>query len=175
VPSLEDRVRKLEDRAAIQDLVAFYFQATDDDDAAGLAACFTRDARFLASGFEGGKGREGIVAFLGEARSAMQQTVHTPNYVHIAFQGNDAATGTVMAHLEIGIGGTTIFAAVRYLDEYRREDGAWRIASREMRAVHVGPWADVGTSLTDPLNVRWPGAEPAPSDFPRAQASVKPS
>lgn len=168
--SLEERVRKLEDRAAIQDLVAFYFRATDDDDAAGLANCFTLDARFLASGFEGGTGREGVVAFLGMARSAMQQTVHTPNYVHIDFKGDDVASGMVIAHLEIGIGGTTVYGAVRYIDEYRREDGEWRIASREMKAVHVGPWSEVGTSMTDPLNVRWPGAEAGRSDFPRKSA-----
>lgn len=169
--SLEDRVRKLEDRAAIQDLVAFYFRATDDDDVDGLASCFVQDARFSASGFEGGVGREGVVAFLCAARSAMQQTVHTPNYVHITFQGEDAASGVVMAHLEIGIGGTTVFAAVRYIDEYRRENGAWLFASREMRAVHVSPWADMADSLTNPLNVRWPGGEPSPSDFPRKISS----
>ncbi len=165
--TLEDRIRKLEDRAEIQDLVARYFKVTDDDDYLALADCFTRDARFLANGFAGGTGREGVVAFLKAARSTMQQTVHTPNYVHITFDGTDAAGGTVMAHLEIGIGGTTVYGAVRYLDEYRREDGRWRIASREMGAVHLGSWDVVASSMTEPHNVRWPGAEPAPSDYPR--------
>lgn len=169
--SLEERVRKLEDRAAIQDLVAFYFLATDDDDLAGLARCFTDDARFLASGFEGGAGRDGVLAFLAAARSTMGQTVHTPHYVHIAFTGRDDATGLVMAHLEIGIGGTTVYGAVRYIDAYRREGDNWRIASREMRSVHVGPWSEVSTSLTDPLNVRWPGSQPGPSDYPRTPAA----
>jgi hypothetical protein len=75
-----------------------------------------------------------------------------------------------VAHLEIGIGGTTVYGAVRYLDSYAREDGQWRIASREMRAVHVGSWDQVASSLNEPNNVRWPGAEPAPSDFPRKQS-----
>jgi len=169
VEPLEARIRKLEDRAEIQDLVARYFKLTDDDDAA-LGQCFTDDARFLASGFVGGEGREGIMAFLKSARAAMTQTVHTPHYVHIAFTGHDSANGTVMAHIEIGIGGTTVFGAVRYLDEYRRDAGQWRIASREMRSVHVGSWDLVASSLTDQLNVRWPGGEPAPSDFPRKLA-----
>lgn len=169
MPTLEDRIRKLEDRAEIQDLVARYFKVTDDDDELALADCFTHDARFLATGFEGSAGREGVVALLKAARSTMQQTVHTPNYVHITFNGADAAGGIVMAHLEIGIGGTTVYAAVRYLDEYRREDGRWRIASREMRAVHVGSWDLVASSMTEPHNVRWPGAEPATSDYPRKQ------
>lgn len=165
--TLEERVRKLEDRAEIQDLVARYFKVTDDDDEPALADCFTADARFIATGFEGGTGREGIMAFLKSARSTMQQTVHTPNYVHIEFKNTDDADGIVMAHLEIGIGGTTVYAAVRYIDSYAREDGKWRIASREMRAVHLGSWDLVANSMNDPDNVRWPGAKPAPSDFPR--------
>jgi uncharacterized protein (TIGR02246 family) len=167
VSTLEQRIQKLEDRAEIQDLVARYFKATDDDDEQELADCFTQGARFIATGFDGGTGRDGVMAFLKAARSAMQQTVHTPHYVHIAFTGADEADGTVMAHLEIGIGGTTVYGAVRYLDTYAREDRKWRIASREMRAVHVGSWNLVASSMTDPNNVRWPGTEPAPSDFPR--------
>ncbi len=165
--TLEQRIQKLEDRAEIQDLVARYFKVTDDDDEQSLADCFTHDARFIATGFEGGTGRAGVMEFLKSARSTMQQTVHTPNYVHINFQGPDAAEGTVMAHLEIGIGGTTVYAAVRYLDTYAREDGKWRIATREMGAVHLGSWDLVASSMTDPNNVRWPGADPAASDFPR--------
>jgi uncharacterized protein (TIGR02246 family) len=170
VQSLEERLCRLEHRAEIQDLVATYFRATDDDDIATVGDCFTPDAQFVASGFAGGQGRQAIVDFLTQARAAMKQTVHTPHYVHLAFQTEQQATGIVVAHLEIGMGMTTVFAAVRYLDEYQRADGCWRIARREMRAVHVGSWADVATSLTVPLNVRWPGAVPAPSDFPRKSA-----
>lgn len=165
--TLENRVRKLEDRAELHDLVATYFQATDDDDYARLGLCFTRDATFAASGFPDSAGREAITEFLEMARSGMGQTVHTPNYTQISFDSADAASGTVAAHLELGIGDATYFAAVRYLDRYRREDGQWRIARREMRAIHVGPWSDVGTSLSSALNIRWPGAAPQASDFPR--------
>jgi uncharacterized protein (TIGR02246 family) len=167
VATLEQRIQKLEDRAEIQDLVARYFKVTDDDDEPALADCFTRDARFIATGFDGGTGRDGVMSFLKAARSTMQQTVHTPNYVHLAFKGADEAEGSVMAHLEIGMGGTTVYGAVRYLDTYAREEGAWRIASREMRVVHLGSWDQVASSMTDPNNVRWPGAEPTPSDFLR--------
>ncbi|MES2492222.1 MAG: nuclear transport factor 2 family protein [Pseudomonadota bacterium] len=167
--SLEARIRKLEDRAEIQDLVARYFQVTDDDDLAALAECFTDDARFVASGFVGGESRAGIMEFLANARAAMTQTVHTPHYVQIAFDGPDSATGTVMAHLEIGIGGTTVYGAVRYYDVYRRERNSWRIAVRDMRTVHLSSWDEMARSLVDPRNVRWPGAEPVASDFPRRQ------
>ena len=62
---------------------------------------------------------------------------------------------------------TTVFGAVRYLDAYRREGSHWRIAAREMRTVHAGSWDVAASSLTETLNVRWPGAAPAPSDCPR--------
>ncbi len=165
--SLEDRIVRLEDRAGIQDLAARYFLATDDDDYATLAQCFARDAKFDATGFEGGAGRDAIIAFLKAARSGMGQTVHTIDYAHVNLTGKDTATGVVTAHLEIGMGGETVYAAVRYIDEYAREDGEWRISSRAMKVVHVGSWDQVGSSLSTPLNVRWPGGEPAPSDLPR--------
>ncbi|MEI6640891.1 MAG: nuclear transport factor 2 family protein [Novosphingobium sp.] len=167
MPSLEERIRILEDRAAIQDLVAGYFLAADDDDYAALAQCFTRSARFEASGFEDADGRDGIVAVLKAARAGMGQTVHTPHHVHIRFDGPDAADGLVCAHLELGLGEATYFGAVRYIDRYEREDGEWRLAVRAMKVVHMAPWSGVEASLTSALNVRWPGAEPLPSDFPR--------
>lgn len=167
MPSLEERIRILEDRAAIQDLVAVYFRAADDDDYVQLAQCFTRKARFEASGFEEADGRDGIVSVLAAARAGMGQTVHTPHYVHIRFDGPDAADGLVCAHLELGLGDATYFGAVRYVDRYEREEGAWRIAVRAMKVVHMAPWSGVEASLTSPLNVRWPGGKPLPSDFPR--------
>ena len=165
--TIEDRIRKLEDRAEIQDLAAAYFLATDDDDYETLAECFTRDAQFAASGFAGGSGRDAIVGFLKEARSQMGQTVHTIDYAHVRLSSDDRAEGVVTAHLELGLGSTTVFAAVRYIDEYVREDGRWRISAREMKAVHVSPWEAVSRSLTEEKNVCWPGAEPLASDLPR--------
>lgn len=166
--SIEQRLQKLEDRAALNDLVATYFHATDTDDYATLTQCFAPDAEFIASGFSGGAGRDGVIAFLEMARSAMGQTVHTPDYLLIEFTGADSATGTLAAHLELGLGAETYFGAVRYLDRYVRLDGRWCIAAREMRAIHIAPWREAGSSLSQPLNVRWPGADAAASDFPRA-------
>lgn len=165
--TLEERVARLEARAEISDLAARYFLATDDDDYDTLAQCFTQNATFAASGFSGGSGREAIIEFLKEARSGMGQTVHTLHYVHVELIDDKNATGTVSAHLELGLGATTVLAAVRYYDAYCFEDGAWRISERSMRAVYVSPWSQLDRALVDSLNVRWPGAEPARSDLPR--------
>lgn len=167
--TLEERIARLEDRAEIRDLAARYFLATDDDDYNLLADCFTGNAEFEASGFDGGAGRDGIIAFLKAARLGMGQTVHTIDYAHVTLTGTDTADGIVTAHLELGMGGTTVFAAVRYIDKYERENGRWRIAARAMRTVHLGSWDQVASSLTETDNVRWPGTAPGPSDFPKKQ------
>lgn len=165
--TLEERIRRLENRAELQDLVADYFRAVDDDDYGAVGNCFTEDAEFIASGFSGDRTRDAVVAFLQAARSGMGQTVHTPNYVQIEFLNESEATGLVGAHLELGLGEQTYFGAVRYIDIYRKVADRWQIARREMKAIHMAPWSQVENSLTSAFNVRWPGAEPLPSDCPR--------
>ncbi|HWI71109.1 MAG TPA: nuclear transport factor 2 family protein [Baekduia sp.] len=162
---VEERLRRLEDRAALQDLIVRYFVAADDDDYETLGACFADDGAFSAGGFPGGTTRQEIVDFIRADRESMAATVHTPDFLLLDFEGDDAATGVVGAHLELGRGGTTLFGAVRYFDRYARgADGRWQITSREMRTKHVGPWDEVASSLTSKLSVRWPGIDPLPAE-----------
>lgn len=161
---LEHRIRRLEDRAELHDLAVRYFMAADDDDYEVLGACFADDGEFSAGGFVGGSTREEIVQFIRTDRESMVATVHTPDYSLLEFDGEDRAKGVVGAHLELARGGTTLFGAVRYFDEYVRRDGRWQIRKREMRTIHVGPWDDVASSLTSELRVRWPGIDPMPAD-----------
>lgn len=167
MPNWEQRIQRLEDRASLQDLAVRYFLATDDDDFTALADCFAPDATFKASGFAGGQGRDAIMDFLNEARRHMGQTVHSLNMVQLEFGQDGDAAGVVTAHLELGMAGQSLYGAVRYYDQYRRIDGVWRIASREMKIVHIGGWQDVATSLSEQRNIRWPGAEPQETDLPR--------
>lgn len=164
---LERRIRRLEDRAELQDLVVHYFIASDDDDYEMLATTFAPDGTFSAGGFEGASGRDAVVESLRSSRKLMGATVHTPNYALFEFQDDDHATGSVGAHLELSMAGRTLFGAVRYTDAYVRIDGRWQIQCRDMRTIHIGPWEDVGTSLTSELCVRWPGFDPLPSDYPK--------
>lgn len=165
--TIEDRLRRLEDRAAIDDLVVRYFLAADGDDMEGVAACFTDDAAFASSGVVNAQGRQGIADFIAGARSHMGLTVHTPHYGLYTFETGDRAAGIVGAHLELVIGGHTLFGAVRYQDAYNRTDEGWRIARRDMRTIHMAPWNDVGDAMKSAFPVRWPGAEPSSSDYPR--------
>jgi hypothetical protein len=165
--NLDQRLRRLEDRAAIHDRVVDYFLAADGDDLAGVAASFAETASFSSSGALVASGRAGIVDFIRGARQRMGLSVHTPNYVHVKFEGDDAATGLVGAHLELAFGETALFGAVRYIDRYVRQDDRWLISARDMRVIHVAPWAEVGEAFASPMPVRWLGAPPAASDFPR--------
>lgn len=165
---LEQRVRRLEDKSDINDLVVRYFLAADDDDFEGVAASFTADAVFSSSGIVSGAGRDAIVEFIRQARSQMGLTIHTPHYVHITFRDDGGtASGWVGAHLELDLGGKAVLGAVRYVDEYVRSDGNWLIQSRDMRTIYIAPWLEVGEAFASSNPVRWPGLDASQSEFPR--------
>jgi hypothetical protein len=164
---LAARVRRLEDRAELQELVIRYFLAADDDDVSSLEATFVPEAEFVASGSLCGSDRDSIVRFIREDRLNMGVTVHTPNYLLLRFTDDDHASGTVGAHLELARGGTTLYGAVRYFDDYARTERGWCFTRRELATIHVGDWRDVATSLTTELRVRWPEQDPSPADLPR--------
>ncbi|HEX8419647.1 MAG TPA: nuclear transport factor 2 family protein [Sphingomonas sp.] len=165
---LEQRLRRLEDRAAINDLVVAYFLAADGDDLDGVGASFTQDATFSSSGAVNASGRDGIVEFIRGAREHMGLTIHTPHYNQLTFDGDDGARGLVGAHLELVLGGSTVCGAVRYVDTYVRSPGAWLISSRDMRTIYMAPWLEVGEAFASHTPVRWPGAAGSRSDYPRS-------
>lgn len=165
---LEARLQRLEDRAAIEDLVVRYFLAADGDDLDGVEASFTESATFSSSGEINASGRGQIVEFIRVARQHMGLTVHTPHYSHVTFDGDNNATGLVGAHLELVLAGTGVCGAVRYVDRYERVGGHWLIGARDMRTIYMAPWPEVGEALASSTPVRWPGAAAAPSDYPRA-------
>lgn len=160
----ESRLRSLENRAALQDLIVRYFLASDDDDYLTLASQFSAKATFNAGGQTVADSCDAVIAFLREARKSMGLTIHTPDYSLFDFQDDDHATGLVGAHLELAIVGKSLFGAVRYNDRYVRHDGRWLFEARTFQVIHIGPWEEIGRSLTEPLRVRWPGVEPKPSE-----------
>ncbi|MEE4454840.1 nuclear transport factor 2 family protein [Novosphingobium resinovorum] len=165
--TLEQRLRRLEDRAELDDLIVRYFLACDGDDMQGVGDSFTQEATFASSGALNAQGREAIVDFIRTSREHMGLTVHTPHYGLYTFHDDDRAEGLVGAHLELVLAGQPLLGAVRYQDEYRRTSEGWRIVHRDMRTIHIAPWNEVGGSMLSPTPVRWPGIAPLPSDYPR--------
>lgn len=167
-PELESRVQRLEDRAAINDLVVAYFLAADGDELAKVAGSFTEDATFSSSGTLCARGRRAIVDFIREARTHMGLTIHTPHYSQVTFISPGRAAGLVGAHLELVLGNASVLGAVRYVDEYLLDCGHWRIKSRDMRTIYLAPWLDAGSALASNTPVRWPGTPATSSDYPRS-------
>lgn len=168
--SIEQRVRRLEDRAAINDLIVAYFLAADGDDLEGVRASFANDATFSSSGAISASGRDSIVDFIQAARGNMGLTIHTPHYAQLSFEGDDAANGLIGAHLELVLDGTSVCGAVRYVDRYVQAGDRWLIAARDMRTIYIAPWLQVGEAFASNVPVRWPGATPSASDYPRKTA-----
>jgi hypothetical protein len=165
--TIDECVRRLEDRAALDDLVVRYFLAADGDDLKDVGESFTEDATFASSGVVSATGRQGVIDFIAGARAHMGLTVHTPNYALYTFNDENHATGLIGAHLELVLGGQSLFGAVRYQDGFVRTGEGWRIARRDMRTIYVAPWIEVGDALRSDFPVRWPDTAPRSSDYPR--------
>lgn len=139
---LEARIRLIEDRRAIDDVVLLYFLAMDERDLIGLPYIFTDDAHlgsadgvFAANGLdEIHKTYEGRFAVLGP-------TFHFSHGVLVSFDESDPdrAHGVVAGHAEVVRNGTTMWVALRYEDVYRRTPDGWRIADRVMSYMYYAP------------------------------------
>jgi uncharacterized protein (TIGR02246 family) len=64
VERVAERLRALEDREAIRDLIARYGPLADCGDAAGVAALFAQDAVYAVGGMGEAHGREAIAALI---------------------------------------------------------------------------------------------------------------
>lgn len=62
--SIAERLRALEDREAIRELIARYGPLADSGDAAGVAALFAPDAAYAVGGMGEAKGRAAIAALI---------------------------------------------------------------------------------------------------------------
>ena len=163
--SLEGRIRRLEDRAEIGDLITNYAVAVDDRDFETLGEMFSRDAVFdNVRGVE--HGRERVMAYYRARLGEFGPTFHVPHSHSIRFDTKDSAHGVVLAHAELAIGRDTCVIALRYQDHYLREDGRWRFRQRAVRQLYAMPLAELPTGLALDLRKRWPGTDPAAADLP---------
>lgn len=158
----EDLARRLdaiEARESIRDLVTRYGIAVDDRDMATVGALFTADAVFR-HGDDSivNHGRQEIVDFYTDRLSAFGASYHYPHSHLIELSSADAgtgpvaATGVVCAHAELGIDGRTFQTALRYHDQYVRQDGMWLFAERRLAMLYymdLAELVDGGLSATE--------------------------
>ncbi|MEW2127746.1 nuclear transport factor 2 family protein [Streptomyces sp. NPDC058369] len=143
---LTERVGRLQIRADLTDLADRYGHLLDDRDWHGITSCFTRDGRLK---FQGGEvtGREQLYAFY---RAQLPKNEFTFHYRHshvLTIIDDERATGVVSAHAEHARNGTCVLAAVRYYDDYVKEDGVWRLACREIRSRYCLGWLDMASDF----------------------------
>ena len=167
---MEERIRRLEDRAAIQELGILYGFVMDERDEAGIRQIFAADATlrsqdgvFSASGIE-----EIVQTYLGRF-AALGPTNHYSHGHVVRFDDADpdAATGLLASHAEVSRNGVAMQVALRYKDTYRRVDGKWRFADRLMSYMYYLPVAELAEWLGDRNSVRAYG-DHRPADWPEA-------
>jgi uncharacterized protein (TIGR02246 family) len=164
---LASRIQRIEDRLEILDLPARYSRAVDDRDLTALADLFCADARWEHGAPAGGRavGREAIVATFADILGTYGMTLHVPHMHVVERIEGDEANGWVAAHAEITPADRYVLVAVRYEDDYRREDGRWRFSRRELRFWYVTERASLSEVARDRDRVRF-GPDPQPADLP---------
>lgn len=127
--SLEDRVTRLENRAAITELRAEYCYRIDDRDWDGYAALFTADAHLDFGPIGTFDGRDEVRDFaenvVGEEHPFLAHMVHNP----IIDIDGDTATGKWYFEVPCTFtDGGAGWIQGTYYDEYEMVDGEWRFA-----------------------------------------------
>jgi 3-phenylpropionate/cinnamic acid dioxygenase small subunit len=151
---LEHRIKGLEDKQAVADLLIRYGQVVDDQDADGVRELFTEDARFhSANGLRDGRGIEGVMQHLASRWDIIKTSYHITHGHILDTDQPDEATGVLFSHAEIARDGTPMISTCRYDDRYRRVEAD----------------AYVADLITDtPVRV---GATARPADLPRPDSA----
>jgi ketosteroid isomerase-like protein len=135
-------VQETVDRLAIGELIDAYAHCADRRDARGQMNLFTDDTRFVvyldASANEPTRklrGREALAPVFDELNTYVA-TFHFNGQRRVAVDG-DRASGEsycLAHHLSVGQDGqrTMMIAAIRYLDAFVKQDGAWLFAERRL-------------------------------------------
>lgn len=169
---LAARVSRLESRIELDELITRYSIAVDDRDLEALAELFTSDAWFDSVGGRT-TGREALVSYYAGRLERYGPTYHVPHTQVVEFDGDERAHGVVLAHAELAIDGEAFAVAMRYYDEYAREDGRWRFRSRHLKSLYAMPLAELPSGMGDELRKRWPGTSPEPAEWPEPLPSFQ--
>ena len=165
---LEARLRRVEDRAAIQDLVLRYGFLVDDKEVDAVAELFATDARLVTRrGAVKGEGREAIRAYFAERLALLGPTNHVTHGTVVDFGDDpDVATGSTGSHAEIWVNGDPMLAALRYDDTYRRVDGRWLFQERVQGYMYYVDVREYPGLVGETLRVRAANLPPQPADWP---------
>jgi ketosteroid isomerase-like protein len=170
--TVEQRLRRLEDRAQLRELVARYGIAIDDRDIEVIADLFTADGRFRSQdGVMDARGRAAVLEQFRGRFAALKATNHIAHDQILTFgEDPDSADGLVTSHAEVWRNGRALIAALRYRDTYRREEGRWRFADRLLSFLYYLPVDEYAEGLGSRLRMRAYGDQRA-ADYPEGTPS----
>lgn len=166
---LEQRVDRLESREEIRALLVRYCLAVDDRDFDALSELFTEEAVLRqASGVIKGDGRQGVMQYFLDHLPNLGPTNHFVHGEVIEFDDSDPdrATGIVTSHAEVFRQGAPMITAMRYLDSFRRVDGAWRFAERVQTYMYFLDVREYADHFGSRLRIRTTPGDPKPADWP---------
>ena len=165
-----ERLERLESKEEIRDLVSKYAEACDQQDLDSLRGLFTLDAEFDSpNGMLKSKGRQNILDMYLEVFKSRGPSFHWTHDIRIKIHSEqkDLASGTVYSHAETTRDGIVSLAAMRYDDQYSKEDGAWKFSKRVIHFFYYVKTKDYVETLTSPLRVGM-GDENVAADIPES-------
>lgn len=160
----ESRIRVLEDRERIRELRATYCFLVDDgrfDELVDL--CFTEDATCDFRAVDGSipsvvaQGREEVRQFyVRTVGGALRNMCHTIHNHRIAVTGDQAAGDCYFELTATDVAsGEDLMGAGRYVDRYRRLNGAWRFEKRRAEIFYIAPLCRGWEKQRFPASLGW--------------------
>lgn len=175
--SLEARIRRLEDRTEIGELIARYGLVMDDRDMDGMPALFTADVTIRSGdGVMNVIGRDAAIAMFRERFKVLGPSNHFSHDRVLTFDDRDpdSAQGIVLSHAEMNRKGVAMLTAIRYHDHYRRDAGQWRFSQRILSMMYYVPTAQYLDAFGPGLAHRNRAYDdPRPADWPESLPSWK--
>lgn len=175
--TLEDRIRRLEDRNEIEELIARYGLVMDDRDMAGMPFLFTPDAVVRSlDGVMNSCGTAALVEMFKGRFTVLGPSNHFTHDKIIRFDDTDPdrASGIVLSHAEMNRKGVAMLAAIRYADQYRRHEGRWKFSERVLSLFYYVNAAELVDALGPGLKQRVRAYDkPMPADWPEGLATWK--
>jgi uncharacterized protein (TIGR02246 family) len=130
--ALEARLRVLEDKEQVAQLLIDYGRHLDSRDLAAYAALFATDGEWVG-GFGTVTGRANIQAFMEKSLGTGPNrggSYHIMSNFVITVKGDTATAWSRWTFVTPGERGATIAQAGRYDDTFVRENGAWKFKRR---------------------------------------------
>ncbi len=146
-PTLEERIRRLEDIEDIRTLKSRYHTYVNDTDFDRVGTLFAADASlnlgYLMPDGDAVVGREKIqTAFSGMKTSTSQSQLKQFLHSHIVeLTGPDTASGTGMLYACYGVRADAYVVAGKYSEDYVRVDGAWLFKTMNLALYFTVPLA----------------------------------